>query len=84
MTIPHKEMCNRRFVLDPLIEIDPNIIHPVNKISIKEILNSLESNQKIQNKDIILQNPAHSVSINNYNYIAIEGNIGSGKQAYQN
>ena len=79
LTIPHKEMCNRRFVLDPLIEIDPNIIHPVNKMSIKEILNSLESKQKIQNKDIILQNPAHSVSINNYGYIAIEGNIGSGK-----
>ena len=33
LTIPHKEMCNRRFVLDPLIEIDPNIIHPVNKMS---------------------------------------------------
>ena len=79
LTIPHKEMCNRRFVLDPLIEIDPNIIHPVNKMSIKEILNSLKSKQKIQNKDIILQNPAHSVSINNYSYIAIEGNIGSGK-----
>ena len=79
LTIPHKEMCNRRFVLHPLIEIDPNIIHPVNKMSIKEILNSLESKQKIQNKDIILQNPAHSVSINNYSYIAIEGNIGSGK-----
>ena len=47
--------------------------------SIKEILNSLESKQKIQNKDIILQNPAHTVSINNYSYIAIEGNIGSGK-----
>ena len=79
LNIPHKEMCNRRFVLDPLIEIDPNIIHPVNKMSIKEILNSLESKQNIQNKDIILQNPAHTVSINNYSYIAIEGNIGSGK-----
>ena len=65
--------------IDRMIEIDPNIIHPVNKMSIKEILNSLESKQKIQNKDIILQNPAHSVSINNYSYIAIEGNIGSGK-----
>ena len=49
LTIPHKEMCNRRFVLDPLIEIDPNIIHPVNKMSIKEILNSLESKHEFFN-----------------------------------
>jgi len=79
LTIPHLEICNRRFVLDPLIEIDPNLIHPVSKISFKEVLNSFKSNQKIQQKDIFLRNPAHSVLINNYNYIAIEGNIGSGK-----
>ena len=79
LTIPHLEICNRRFVLDPLIEIDPNLIHPVSKISFKEVLNSFKSNQKIQQKDIFLTNPAHSVLINNYNYIAIEGNIGSGK-----
>ena len=79
LTIPHLEICNRRFVLDPLIEIDPNLIHPVSKISFKEVLNSFKSNQKIQQKDIFLRNPAHLVLINNYNYIAIEGNIGSGK-----
>ena len=79
LTIPHLEICNRRFVLDPLIEIDPNLIHPISKISFKEVLNSFKSNQKIQQKDIFLTNPAHSVLINNYNYIAIEGNIGSGK-----
>jgi len=65
--------------LDPLIEIDPNLIHPVNKISLKEILNSFQLNQKIQKKDILLKNPAHSIRLNSYNYIAIEGNIGSGK-----
>ena len=46
LTIPHLEICNRRFVLDPLIEIDPNLIHPVSKISFKEVLNSFKSNQK--------------------------------------
>ncbi len=79
LVIPHLELCNRRFVLDPLIEIDPNLIHPVNKISLKEILNSFQLNQKIQKKDILLKNPAHSIRLNSYNYIAIEGNIGSGK-----
>ena len=84
LIIPHAEMCNRRFVLDPLIEIDPNLINPINKISFKEILNSLKPKQNIQKKDISLKNPAHSVSINNYNYIAIEGNIGSGKTSLSN
>ena len=37
LTIPHVEMCNRKFVLDPLIEIDPNLIHPIKKISLREI-----------------------------------------------
>ena len=36
-------------------------------------------NQKIQKKDLLLKNPSHYLSISKYNYIAIEGNIGSGK-----
>ena len=79
LKVPHVEMCNRRFVLEPLIEIDPNLIHPVNKTSLKDIFNSLDLNQKIQKKDLSLNNPASNLSVKNYNYIAIEGNIGSGK-----
>jgi len=29
LTIPHKEIQNRSFVLDPLCEISPRLIHPV-------------------------------------------------------
>ena len=29
LKVPHPEMCNRRFVMEPLIEIDPNLIHPI-------------------------------------------------------
>ena len=79
LKVPHPEMCNRRFVMEPLIEIDPNLIHPISKVSLKEIYEVFDQNQKIQKKDLVLNNPCNLLSIRNYNYIAIEGNIGSGK-----
>ena len=79
LKVPHPEICNRRFVMEPLIEIDPNLIHPVSKVSLKEIHEAFDQNQKIQKKDLVLNNPGNLLSIRNYNYIAIEGNIGSGK-----
>ena len=79
LKVPHPEMCNRRFVMEPLIEIDPNLIHPVSKVSLKEIYEAFDQYQKIQKKDLVLNNPGNLLSIKNYNYIAIEGNIGSGK-----
>ena len=79
LTIPHIEMCKRRFVLEPLLEIEPNLIHPISKVSLREIYSSSKLNQKIQKKDLLLNNPSQYLSISKYNYIAIEGNIGSGK-----
>ena len=79
LKVPHPEMCNRRFVMEPLIEIDPNLIHPVSKLSLKEIFEVFDQDQNIQKKDLVLNNPSNMLSIKNYNYIAIEGNIGSGK-----
>ncbi len=38
LTIPHKEISNRRFVLMPLYELSPHFIHPVLKMNIKELL----------------------------------------------
>ncbi len=41
LTIPHKEMATREFVLIPLNEIAPDVIHPVLDKKIKEIVCSV-------------------------------------------
>ena len=41
ISIPHKRMTNRNFVLFPLFEISPNWTHPISKKSIKKLIFSL-------------------------------------------
>lgn len=41
LQIPHVEMHNRKFVMEPLAEIAPNVIHPILKKSVSEILATL-------------------------------------------
>ncbi len=38
LTIPHPRLTQRAFVLVPMAEIAPELVHPVNKKSIKELL----------------------------------------------
>ena len=44
LIIPHPRMHNRNFVLMPLFEITKTWIHPIKKISIKELINALDHN----------------------------------------
>ena len=46
LTIPHKEILKRRFVLAPFAEIAPNKRHPVVKKSVKMLLSELKSSKK--------------------------------------
>jgi 2-amino-4-hydroxy-6-hydroxymethyldihydropteridine diphosphokinase len=38
LTIPHPEIANRRFTLEPMMEIEPEFVHPVLKKTIQKLL----------------------------------------------
>ncbi len=42
VVVPHPEMHKRSFVLMPLVELDPNWIHPIEKKTISELLVKLK------------------------------------------
>ena len=79
LKIPHPELQNRKFVLQPLNDIASKLVHPKLQKSITELLETCEDESDIEPIKIWLKNPAKQFHFSNYNYIAIEGNIGAGK-----
>lgn len=48
LKIPHPEIQNRRFVLTPLAEIDPELMHPVLKKTIAQLLEECPDNLEVK------------------------------------
>ncbi len=47
LIIPHAEIANRRFVLEPLNELSPHMIHPHLRKSVKELLSTCKDMLKV-------------------------------------
>jgi 2-amino-4-hydroxy-6-hydroxymethyldihydropteridine diphosphokinase len=48
LTIPHPALHQRRFVLEPLTEIAPNLLHPILKSNVRELLAALPRGQTVR------------------------------------
>lgn len=46
LTIPHIDMKNRDFVLEPMAEIAPGMVHPVYQKTMADLLNELKKGEK--------------------------------------
>ncbi|WP_282043751.1 2-amino-4-hydroxy-6-hydroxymethyldihydropteridine diphosphokinase [Winogradskyella flava] len=79
LVIPHPEMHKRKFVLQPLCDIAKDFEHSTLHKSITELLEQCKDDSDIEPINIWLKNPKNQFNFSDYNFIAIEGNIGAGK-----
>ena len=79
LKIPHPEIENRRFVLQPMADVQPNYEHPVSGKNMIRLLAETSDKGPIDKMSKWLRNPRKDYNLAQFNYIAIEGNIGAGK-----
>ena len=48
LKVPHPLIQDRKFVLIPMAEIDRNLVHPVLKKTVQELLNDFQEDQKVE------------------------------------
>ncbi|MDG2432151.1 2-amino-4-hydroxy-6-hydroxymethyldihydropteridine diphosphokinase [Flavobacterium sp.] len=75
---PHPLLQNRKFVLMPFLDLGIQWKHPVLHKTVAELLESTtdSSTCTVVTK---VNNPLSSISFDQFNYVAFEGNIGAGK-----
>ncbi|WBL25140.1 2-amino-4-hydroxy-6-hydroxymethyldihydropteridine diphosphokinase [Zunongwangia sp. HGR-M22] len=82
LTLPHPQIQNRRFVLEPLNDIAANETHPVLKKKIQQLLLEVKDEAKLTKIDAKLETLKIANKFSSCNYIAVEGNIGAGKTSF--
>ena len=77
--IPHHQLTERKFVLQPLNDIIPNYVHPVLHKTVNQLFTNCTDNLYVRR---LSEDKAHSDKkhfVSPYSYVAIEGCIGAGK-----
>lgn len=84
LIVPHPQLHKRKFVLQPLHDIAADFLHSVLDKTISELLIECKDVSVLEPIKIWIKNPNKNYTFGNYNYIAIEGNIGAGKTSLAN
>lgn len=78
LEVPHPRMHQRHFVLQPLLDLQLDYIHPILKRNIAELIKECPDSNSYEIVST-LENPIDSYRLEQFNNIVIEGNIGAGK-----
>ena len=78
LQVPHPLMQNRKFVLLPMLDLNLDWIHPVFHKKIADLL-AISPDDRVCSIVQKLKNPLDKIPLDQFNYIAFEGNIGAGK-----
>lgn len=79
LKVPHPEIPHRKFVLQPMAELNSSFLHPALEKNMIWLLAKTTDEGPIRKVSKWLRNPIQDFDRGKYNYIAIEGNIGAGK-----
>ncbi len=79
LRLPHPEIQNRKFVLQPLAEVNPQWMHPILEVNVIKLLAKTMDESVLSKQSKWLRDPRKDYDLSKLNYIAIEGNIGAGK-----
>ncbi len=78
LQVPHPLMQNRNFVLLPMLDLNLDWIHPVFHKKITDLF-EVSADDSVCTFVQKLKSPLDSIPLEQFNYIAFEGNIGAGK-----
>lgn len=78
LQVPHPLMQNRNFVLLPMQDLKLNWKHPILQKTISELI-AITPDESVCTVVKDLKSPIDKIPLNQFNYVAFEGNIGAGK-----
>ena len=78
LQVPHPLMQDRIFVLKPMLDLNLEWMHPVFQKDVAELLSETKdaSHCKVVQS---IDSPLRKINLEQFNYVAFEGNIGAGK-----